>query len=63
MCGTSVTINYKGKEMRVFVFHGVGRYKQSWLEERAIEKLRRIEAEYPLLSLDEIQEQLDSAKL
>lgn len=63
MNGTIVKVLYKGKEMKVMVFHGSGKYKQSWLEDKAIKRLRVIEAEHPSLTLDEIQEQLDLAKL
>lgn len=63
MHGTKVKIEYKGKLMQIMVFHGKGKYKENYLQDRAIKRLRVIEAENPSLTLDEIQEKLNKAEL
>lgn len=63
MNGSSVYVTYKGKSMRVFVYHGLRKPAQSKLEERAISTLERHEVNYPTLSLETIQEKMDMAMI
>jgi hypothetical protein len=63
MNGSSVYVTYKGKSMRVFVYHGLHRPSSSALEERAISTLERHEVNYPTLSLETIQEKMDLAMI
>lgn len=63
MYGTNVKVEYKGKIMKVMVFHGKGRYEERYLQKKALQKLKVIEVENPSLTLDEIQEKLGKAEL
>lgn len=62
MNGSSVDVLYKGKMMRVFVYHG-RKPSEEQLQDKAISTLERHEINYPSLSLDSIQKQMDCAAI